>query len=48
MAAKYGNTKMLQLLLGYGADLEVRNKNEEMLIDVATGDCIQLLEKYGK
>ena len=47
-AAKYGNAKMLQLLLGYGADLEVTNKNGEMPIDVATGDCIQLLEKYGK
>ena len=48
MAAKYGNTKMLRLLLGYGANLEVRNKNGEMPIDVATGDCIRLLEKYGK
>ena len=47
LAAKYGNIKMLRLLLGYGANLEVTNKNGEMPIDVATGDCIQLLEKYG-
>ena len=48
MAAKYGNIKMLRLLLQYGADLEVTNKKGEMPIDVATGDCIQFLEKYGK
>lgn len=48
MASKYGNMKMLQLLLKYGVDLEVTNKKGEMPIDVANGDCIQLLEKYGK
>jgi len=48
MAAKYGNAKMLKLLLGYGPNLEVTNKKGEMPIDVVTGDCIQLLEKYGK
>lgn len=48
LAAKYGNTKMLKLLLGYETNLEVTNKNGEMPIDVATGNCIQLLEQYGK
>lgn len=48
MAARYGNVKMLQLLLEYGANLEVTNKSGEMPIDVATGDCIQLLEKFGR
>jgi len=47
MAAKCGNLKMLKLLLGHGADLEVTNKKGEMPVDVAIGDCIQLLEKYG-
>ena len=47
IAAKKGNMKMLKLMLRHGADLEVTNQKREIPIDVASGDCIDLLEKYG-